>query len=146
MLKRSYFAAANGYSGFRSYFNDIFISEKFKRIFILKGGPGTGKSTLMKRVVHFADCEGMDYEKIHCSSDPYSLDGVIINTNGKRYAIIDGTAPHERDAVIPGAIDTIVNLGDSFNISSLESKRDEIIHLNQKKKKAYKKARQGCFS
>ena len=140
MLKRSYFAAANGYSGFRSYFDSIFIPEKYRRIFVLKGGPGTGKSTLMKRIAYYADNEDIDYEKIHCSSDPDSLDGIIINTTSGCYAIVDGTAPHQRDAVIPGAIDTIINLGDSFNISYLESQREKIINIDKRKKDAYNAA------
>ena len=137
MLKRSYFAAANGYTGFRSYFDNIFNSESFKRIFVLKGGPGTGKSTLMKRVADFATSADLDCDMIYCSSDPGSLDGVIVYTKRGKYAVIDGTAPHQRDAVIPGAIDIIVNLGDNFDITLLESRRDEILILNEKKKSAY---------
>ena len=137
MLKRSYFAAANGYSGFRSYFDNIFNSESFKRIFVLKGGPGTGKSTLMKRIADFATSADLDCDMIYCSSDPDSLDGVIVYTKRGKYAVIDGTAPHQRDAVIPGAIDIIVNLGDNFNITLLESRRDEILSLDKKKKGAY---------
>ena len=137
MLKRSYFAAANGYTGFRSYFDNIFNSERFKRIFVLKGGPGTGKSTLMKRIVDFATSADLDCDMIYCSSDPDSLDGVIVYTKRGKYAVIDGTAPHQRDAVIPGAIDIIVNLGDNFDITLLESRRDEILSLDKMKKGAY---------
>ena len=140
MLKRSYFAAANGYTGFRSYFDNIFISESFKQIFVLKGGPGTGKSTLMKRVADFATSTDLDCDMIYCSSDPDSLDGVIVYTKRGKYAVIDGTAPHQRDAVIPGAIDIIINLGDNFDISLLESRRNEIMALNEKKKMAYGEA------
>lgn len=140
MLKRSYFAAANGYTGFRSYFDNIFVSEGFKRIFVLKGGPGTGKSTLMKRVADFTASEELDCDTIFCSSDPDSLDGVIVHTTRGKYAVIDGTAPHQRDAVVPGAIDVIINLGDNFNIPLLETRRDEILSLNAKKKRAYSDA------
>lgn len=140
MKNRCYFAAANGYSGFRSYFDNIFRSEDFKRIFILKGGPGTGKSTLMKRIAKASLSEGTKFDKILCSSDPDSLDGVIVHTNKGNYAVIDGTSPHERDAVIPGAIDLILNLGEGFDTSKLESLREEIISLNQQKKAAYREA------
>ena len=140
MKNRTYFAAANGYSGFKSYFDNIFRSEDFKRIFILKGGPGTGKSTLMKRVAKASLSEGTKFDKILCSSDPDSLDGVIVYTNKGNYAVIDGTSPHERDAVIPGAIDLILNLGEGFDISKLESRREEIISLNQQKKATYHEA------
>ena len=140
MLQRNYFAAANGYSGFRSYFEKIFPSEDYRRVFVLKGGPGTGKSTLMKRLADKAQKNGVDHDKIYCSSDPLSLDGVIIFTDHGKYAIIDGTAPHERDAVIPGAVDTLVNLGEHFDRDFLETRRDVIIELSAKKKAAYKNA------
>ena len=51
-MKEIYFASANGYRGFRSYFNEVFAEEGLDKLFILKGGPGTGKSTLMKRLAH----------------------------------------------------------------------------------------------
>ena len=140
MVNKSYFAAANGYSGFRSYFDCIFDSENYKRLFILKGGPGTGKSTLMRRVANSADSAGIECDKIFCSSDPNSLDGVIIYTKRGNYAVIDGTAPHQRDAIIPGAIESIINLGDAFNLPSLESRRNEIVILNKEKKAAYSEA------
>ena len=140
MLKRSYFAAANGYYGFKSYFDNIFKSEKHKRVYVLKGGPGTGKSTLMKRITDTVELSGINYDNVHCSSDPSSLDGVIIYTANGNYTIVDGTAPHERDAILPGAIDTIINLGDNFDIPLLESRREEIINLNKKKKDAYNTA------
>ena len=47
---RAYFGAANGYSGFRSQFGEIFNSHNMEKLYILKGGPGTGKSTLLKRI------------------------------------------------------------------------------------------------
>ena len=52
-------------------------------------------------------------------------------------AIIDGTAPHERDAVIPGAVDELVPLGIAFDISGLEGHRESIENLNAKKNEAY---------
>ena len=131
------FAAANGYLGFRSYFADAFNSRDFTKIFVLKGGPGTGKSSFMKRV---RDSFGNEYEKeeILCSSDPDSLDGLIVKSKNGKIAIIDGTAPHERDAVIPGAIDEIINLGDFWDSSWLKASRESILRLSEQKSKAYK--------
>ena len=140
MLVKSYFAAANGYSGFRSYFSDIFKSENFRRIFVLKGGPGTGKGSLMKRIAEESLRNEVDHDKIYCSSDPNSLDGVIIHTEGGDCAIVDGTAPHERDAIIPGAIDTIINIGENFNNNILRERRDEILRHTKDKKDAYMNA------
>ena len=49
---RKYFAAANTYTGFISYFDTVFDPEKFSRLYVLKGGPGTGKSSFMKKIAN----------------------------------------------------------------------------------------------
>lgn len=135
-----YFAAANGYGGFRSYFDEIFDSRDYDRIFVIKGGPGTGKSSLLKKIANDFFDKGLFVEAIYCSSDNNSLDGVIIEKDGKRVALIDATAPHERDAKVPGAIDTIINLGEMWNEEQLTKSRDLILNLNEKKKIAYRDA------
>ena len=131
-----YFAAANGYTGFRSYFDEIFDSESFERIFIIKGGPGTGKSSYMKRIASSMR-EFYNIEVILCSSDPKSYDGMIISKNDRKFAVVDGTAPHVRDAENPGAIDEIINLGDNWDDRWLVGKKAEILALSNEKKKAY---------
>ena len=139
---KKYFAAANSYRGFINYFDKVFPSEDFKRIYVLKGGPGTGKSSLMKKfskALYDIEC---DIEEIYCSSDPSSLDGVIASRNGNKIALIDGTAPHERDAIIPGAVDEIINLGNNWDKKWLIAKRDDIIALCKEKSESYKTAYQ----
>lgn len=140
MEKEQYFLAANGYSGFRSYFETEFNSENYARIYVLKGGPGTGKSSLMKKISSTAETFADKTEEILCSSDPKSLDGVILSKNGKKIAILDGTNPHERDAVIPGAVDELVDLGKGWDKRFLISQRESILDINKQKKFAYKTA------
>ncbi len=139
-LQMDFFASANGYGGFKSYFGEVFSSESFDRIFVLKGGPGTGKSTLIKKIAKALENEKLNAELFRCSSDTKSLDGVIIESHKAKIAVIDGTAPHERDAVIPGAIDVIVNLGESLDQNVLSDSRESILALNNKKKSCYKTA------
>ena len=138
-VTRKYFAAANSYKGFVSLFDSIFQSQKFNKIYVLKGGPGTGKSSFMKKVSAELINKKCDVDEIYCSSDPYSLDGIIAKEENK-IAIIDGTAPHERDAVIPGAIDEIINLGCGWDENWLIAKRDKITGIVKEKKKAYETA------
>ncbi len=137
---RKCFAAANTYQGFKSYFDEYFTSKEYQKIYVLKGGPGTGKSSFMKRVSALFQTKGCDVCEIYCSSDPKSLDGVIVENENKKIAILDGTAPHERDAVIPGAIDELINLGKGWDNKWLIAQRDRIIGLNDEKKKSYKTA------
>ncbi len=131
------FAAANGYSGFKSYFDTIFNPSKFEQLYILKGGPGTGKSSFMKKLLNEKSFSNFKKEAIYCSSDPKSLDGIIID---ERVAVIDGTAPHECDPKLPGAVDEIINLGENWDVNLLKNRRDEIAEINNKKKRYYKSA------
>lgn len=136
----SYFAARNGHRGFESRFDKVFMPRDFQKIFILKGGPGTGKSTLMRGLVSFANSTGLPCEAVLCSSDTSSLDGVIVRNGKRRVAVIDGTAPHATDPKYPGAVEEIVDLGEGFDISRLESQRDEILRLTTDKSAAYSAA------
>ena len=43
-----YFLAANSCEGFCSYFDKSYLPDGEWRAFIIKGGPGTGKSSFMK--------------------------------------------------------------------------------------------------
>ena len=139
-ITHSYFASANSFLGFKSYFKEVFNSKNFERIFVLKGGPGTGKSSFMKRVLKLAGELSLRCEEYHCSSDPDSLDGVIIYGEKSKVAILDGTAPHERDATIPGAVDELINLGEAWHEGGLIEMRKAIENLNEKKTKAYQDA------
>ena len=71
-----YFAGANTVQGFYSRFEEI--PRDCQRVYYIKGGPGVGKSTLMKRVAQRAQEKGLEAEIFHCSSDPDSLDGVAL--------------------------------------------------------------------
>ena len=132
-----YFAAANSYNGFVSYFAKIFCSKDFDRIYVLKGGPGTGKSSFMKKIKEELSHPECGIDEIYCSSDPNSLDGIIIKHKERKTAILDGTAPHERDAVIPGAVDEIINLGEGWKKEFLIAQRDKILEIGQEKSNAY---------
>ena len=136
---RSYFAAQNSYQGFISHFGKVFKSDKYDRIFVLKGGPGTGKSSLMKKLSKKLS-EISEVTDIYCSSDIKSLDGVIARGKHSSVAILDGTSPHERDAVIAGAIDELVNLGEYWKTDGLIEQREEILSLSFEKSSNYKNA------
>jgi len=130
-----YFAASNTKDGFVSYFDEIFSDSSCDRVFILKGGPGVGKSTFMKKLFKMSNDMGYSCELFHCSSDPLSLDGIIVKE--KRVAVIDGTNPHSAEPVLAGAREIIVDLGKAWNIDKLYKNRSEISELSQKKKNCY---------
>lgn len=135
-----YFAAANGFNGFESFFQEIFNPQLFEYIYILKGGPGTGKNSLMKNLHESLNgkCDAIDL--IYCSSDIKSLDGIIFEYNGKKAAVIDGTAPHTTDPKYPGAVDKIINLSDAWCESTLKAHRERIAKISDLKERAYQSA------
>ena len=136
-----YFAAANTADGFVSRFNDIFDPRRLERTYIIKGGSGTGKSTLMKKAASRALEKGGECEYYYCSSDPTSLDGVImILPDGSRLAMLDGTAPHVHDPKFPGAAEEIVNLGEYWDDEILKRQREKIISLCEKKAQLFNEA------
>ena len=69
------FAGLNGIDGYVPLLE--YTLSPMKRVFILKGSPGSGKSTVMKRIAARAEAEGHPLTVIRCSSDPDSLDGVM---------------------------------------------------------------------
>lgn len=124
-----FFAGGNTANGFYTCFESILPVSQRKRMFYLKGGPGVGKSTFMRRVGQAAEQAGLDVEYYHCSSDPDSLDGVALPEKG--VALMDGTAPHVYDPVTPGARDTLISLGDFLDEPKLRRSAADIIRIQQ---------------
>jgi hypothetical protein len=140
-IPRQCFAASNSREGFRNYYGEIFTDSRVDRLYIIKGGPGTGKSHFMKVVARRARALGYAVTEFYCSSDPTSLDGIILTReNSPTIGLLDGTAPHLREPVLPGARDEIINLGAFWNPKALTGKRDAIAALGEKKSTAYTRA------
>ena len=87
-----YFMGANTPFEFISKFDDLYDPINGFKVYILKGGPGTGKSGLMKAIASHFEEDGKCVHRIFCSSDPSSLDAVLVED--KKICILDGTAPH----------------------------------------------------
>lgn len=122
---KHYYAGSNSSQGFYSLYEEAL--KGLEKLYILKGGPGTGKSTLIRQVGNTFAEEGWEIEFLHCSSDNDSLDGVIIPKWS--VGIVDGTAPHVVDPKYPGAVDQIINLGDCRDDRLLLEHRKEIVEL-----------------
>lgn len=123
---RKFFPGANSAYGFYSLYSQLY-SPACEKVFILKGGPGTGKSTLLQGIGEAMRLDGFDVEYHYCSANPISLDGVVIPTAG--VALLDGTAPHVVDPRYPGAVEEIVNLGDFWDEPYLVKQKEAIRSL-----------------
>lgn len=87
-----FFAGANSGEGFRSLFSELVDIEDTYDLMVLKGGPGVGKNTFMREVARAMEAAGTTVERLWCSGDPDSLDGVVLPE--LRCAVVDGTSPH----------------------------------------------------
>lgn len=121
------FPGGNTPEGFFSYYHYI-IPPTARRIFLLKGGPGTGKSSFMKKISAEMISRGYAVEHHHCSSDPHSLDGLVVPKLD--VAFMDGTAPHMVDPKNPGCVDEILYLGDFWDEIKIVHHKDEIMSCN----------------
>ena len=121
-----YFLGSNTPEGFFSLFDHLLPVEGARTLYILKGGPGCGKSTLMRRLSRRAQERGEPVEEILCSGDPDSLDAVIFPQRG--VALVDGTAPHVVEPRCPGAVDRYVDLGVCYDYAALSPLKEEILN------------------
>lgn len=126
-----YFLAANSCEGFLNKFQESYNPYDNWKAFIIKGGPGTGKSSFMKKIASCAEQNGTDYILCPCSSDPDSLDGVILPE--KKTIILDGTAPHTIDPLYPAVCEEILNFGEFWDNSKITDTKEiiEITNCNK---------------
>lgn len=120
----AYFAGANTAHGFEGLYSRIADERTRERVYVIKGGPGTGKSTLIRKAVEAAAKEGFAAELYFCGSDPESLDGAVLDG---RIVLLDGTSPHVRDMSYPGASSSLIDLSKFWDSGVLECARDEIL-------------------
>jgi hypothetical protein len=132
----NYYAGGNTGRGFYNLFDSNL--KGLERLYILKGGPGTGKSSMMKKLAKEWGNKGYAIELIHCSSDNNSVDGVIIPQ--LKVGVVDGTSPHVIEPIAPGAIEEYVNLGLAWNSDYLIQHKEEIIQLQNKISDAFQAA------
>lgn len=88
---RRVFPGGNTSQGFYSLHDNIIGLDR-NMLYILKGMPGGGKSSLMNNIAERMLEEGFSIEYHHCPSDPESIDGILIQE--LNIAIVDGTPPH----------------------------------------------------
>ena len=131
----AFFAAMNTAEGFKSYFREIF--DGFENIYIIKGGPGTGKSRFMRETATRAEEKGLSVERFYCSSDPTSLDGILIRELS--IVLLDGTSPHAYEPKFPGVKETIIDLGRFWSREDLMARKEEICELQLRKSKLYER-------
>lgn len=107
--------------------------------YYLKGGPGTGKSTLMKKIA--AEFASERVTVYHCASDPRSLDAVVLEE--RRVFIADATAPHEASTPLPFVTGELVDLGAVLRREPIAAHAAEIRALYAQNQAAHAQVRRG---
>ena len=97
--------------------------------YYIKGRPGTGKSTFLKKLAAFAEKNGYDTEVYYCSFDNNSLDMVVVRDLS--FAVFDSTAPHEVFPVKSG--DVILDFYRESGLLGIDEKfSGEIDYISKK--------------
>lgn len=133
----AFFLAANSKDGFVSFFEDAMTEVPGRDTYLIKSGPGCGKGTAIGRLADGLYTGGLR-EDIYCSSDPRSLDGVILHSRGA--AIFDGTAPHVTEPSLPGADGDYIALSAFRDTAGLRQARPALRLLQAGIKDCYTRA------
>lgn len=133
-----YFLASNSADGFINGFSNAYDPKEGWKAYLIKGGPGTGKSSFMKKVATYFSDMGEQVEISPCSSDPKSLDAVVLRN--RKTVILDATAPHVMDPVYPGVCEEILNFGQFWDTSLIDRSREDIIKLTDENKALHRRA------
>ena len=133
----TYFLGANSRTGFYSLYGS-FPPEDDAFLHVIKGGPGTGKSTLLRAIAGAAEARGLEVHRVLCSGDPDSLDGVYLPALGQAW--VDGTAPHTLEPALFGVTGDYLNLGAFLARPFDEKEKRDMRRLQQAYQELYRQA------
>lgn len=133
-----YFLGGNTADGFSSLYDNFVSPKNGDFLWIIKGGPGCGKSSFMRMIGAAAERAELEVEYALCSGDPESLDGVYIPELKTGY--MDGTAPHVADARIAAVDSAYLDLGVFYDREAIAEYKTELERLIAENKNQYTKA------
>ena len=122
-----FFLGSNTRNGFVSYFDQLQNPRPGAQLILLKGGPGCGKSSTLRKVAAALETRGAYVEYFPCASDAQSLDAIALYDGS--FAALDGTPPHVLEPLHPGAYETLIPLADALDESALRPRLIEIQSL-----------------
>ncbi len=128
--KIDFFLGVLSPTGYGGYFKQVTLNQE-NNVVLLKGTPGCGKSTLIKKMSDYFVSNGHMVECIHCALNPNSLDAIVCDDN--KFALLDATAPHLIEPKYPVAFEQIMPLYYCLNVKKISKNRKEIIAKYQDK-------------
>lgn len=130
----AFFMGANTKDGFFSLMETLHEEQGLERIYMVKSGPGCGKSAVLRKLGDTLAGNGRR-EDLYCSGDPKSLDGVVLH--GINVALLDGTAPHVHEPDFPGASGDYLPLPPLKNARGLREQYPALLALGAAMKAHY---------
>lgn len=121
----TFFLGACAAGGFSSHYDSL-LNEGIP-LTVIKGGSGCGKSTFMRAIGRAAEERGLDVSYILCSSDPDSLDGVLLPQIP--VAFVDGTAPHVLEPKLCGGSMNYLNFGAFYDSAAMQKSEETILEV-----------------
>lgn len=134
-----FFLGANTPTGFVGFAEELYDGDDGWQAYLIKSGPGTGKSSLMRRIYEQVTALGVEGEAICCSSDPSSLDGVRFPQ--LKLCILDATAPHVIEPTCWGAVEQLVPLSVCMDEGALHGQAEEILAVTRENKALHARCR-----
>ncbi|MCL2367474.1 MAG: hypothetical protein FWC72_00615 [Oscillospiraceae bacterium] len=133
-----FFLGANAPTGFYSLYDQLVDPHTDEALYILKGGPGSGKSSFLKTITKGLQDAGLAVEQIHCTAEPDSLDAIYIPALKTAYA--DGTSPHILEPAYMAVMDQYINLGIFYDTAALRPYKTEVIDKTRAYQTRYARA------
>lgn len=131
-----FFLGSHTANGFSDSTQEVYEQTSDWRVWLIKGGAGTGKSTLLRRVYAML---GEETHVFCCSADPASLDGICCPK--RHICVLDATAPHVVEPVYWGAPEQPLSLSACMDLARLRERGEEIRQLTDSCKKAHQTVR-----
>ncbi len=122
---RYVFTSSHTGKGFYTFIPGLL--EGVRKIFVLKGAPGAGKSTFIRSLGDSLSEQGYAVEFWMSAEDPINPEGVYISQIAT--AIVNGNLPVAIDPKYPGLTGSIINLSEYLDESSVNKYGQEIIDL-----------------
>ncbi len=108
--------------GFTTFIPELL--EGLRKVYILKGAPGSGKSTFIRMLGEMLRDQGYDIEFWVSALDPVKPDGVYVAQLDM--AVVNGSLPRAIDPRYPGR-DEMIDLSEFWDKGLIESRIQEIV-------------------
>ena len=121
-MQATFFLGSCTPRGFSTFASEL--AEECGAVDYIKGGSGCGKSTFLRRIADEAAARGLEVWRFLCSSDPQSLDAVVLPSLGRGW--VDATAPHVLEPTLCAGREGYVDFGAFYDRAGIARVEPEL--------------------